>query len=920
MCKFSAILRSKSSTLLLCLALLPWSALASTLPSVGFYYGSGSAPEAFRDFKWVVVNPGNQRLPSDFDQNQRIFAYVSIGETTPGDARYQNLPESCAMGSNAVWGGKIINLAHADCRNYLLQQVIDPLWQQGYHAFFMDTLDSFKLVDKSVAAQKAQESVLVQLIQAIKTAHPDARLIANRGFSVLPEIHKDLVGVVAESLFKQWNQEKRSYSSVPESDQKELITELKKVQTYGLPAIVIDYMPPQMNRQGWWKDAQKIQSLGFVPYVTNAGLTAVGAGLREPMPRHVLILYNSSDPQQDSSAFANGAMPLEYLGYVPQFRRLSEELPNTPRPGEYAGVILWSDGEPVKDVAGISHWLDEAKSAGIPILLIGDFQDALDDKTYMDLGMNKPSSHNISALSITAQNKNMSYEMPITANPRDFLQITAPSGSQVWLTLKSPEGQNEDAAAITPWGGYVLSPYLLTTLPNKDTRWLINPFQLYADAFRLPDMPVPDTTTESGRRLFMAHTDGDGFVSRAQFPPYHIAGEVYMHRILEKYKLPFTGSIIVGDLLPGDRGLYPALAPLGTKVAREVFRLPYVEIGSHMWSHPFDWPAIEAGKDYPGINLPVPGYKFSPYMEAVGAAKWIDKHLAPPDKKVVIDQWSGDCEPDAQVVGLAYKAGLMNINGGESTISKKNPSITAVPPIGIFRGKWLQVFAPDANEDYFTNQWHGPYWGYENVIQTFEMTNKPHRLKPIDIYTHWYTATKLASISAVDKVYNWVLTQSITPIYVADYGHIANNFYTIHLAREGHGFWVGGADALRELRMPTSLGVPDIAESQGIAGYNQSPNGNLYVHMDGAPSVYLSLSKHPKTVPYIISANAPISGFTSENNGFIAKLEGFVPVQIQLGNARNCRANMNGQSANIPDSERLQSPAQTVTLHVTCTP
>ncbi len=908
----------KPRMLFLCILFLPWLAFADTLPSVGFYYGSGPAPEAFHDFKWVVVNPGSQRLPADFSKNQQVFAYVSIGETTPGDARYQNLPDSCAMGTNPNWGGKIINLAHADCRSYLLNQVIDPIWQQGYHAFFMDTLDSFKLVDTSPAAQKQQEAGLVQLIKAIKTAHPDVQLIANRGFSVLPEIHQDLVGVVAESLFKQWNQGTRTYTSVPGSDQKALIAELRKVQGYRLPAIVIDYMPPKLNRQGWWKDAQKIQSLGFVPYVTDSGLTAVGAGLREPMPRHVLIMYNSTDPKQYSSAFANGAMPLEYLGYIPRFQRLSEPLPAKPRAGEYAGVILWSDGEPVKDVAGISHWLDEARAQGIPILLIGDFQDALDEKTYMDFGMNRPTSREVSALSITSQNKNMSYEMPIRANPRDFLQLRAPADSKIWLTLKSPAGDKEDAAAITPWGGYILSPYILTTLPNKDTRWLVNPFHLYREAFRLPEMPVPDTTTESGRRLFMAHTDGDGFVSRAQFPPYHIAGQVYMHRILEKYKLPFTGSIIVGDLLPGDRGLYPALAPLGSRVAREVFRLPYVEIGSHMWSHPFDWPAIEAGKDYPGINLPVPGYKFSPYMEAVGAAKWIDKHLAPPDKKVVIDQWSGDCEPDAQVVGLAYKAGLMNINGGESTISKKDPSITAVPPIGIFRGKWLQVFAPDANEDYFTNQWHGPYWGFENVIQTFEMTNKPHRLKPIDIYTHWYTATKLASISAVDKVYNWVLTQSITPIYVADYCHIANNFFTIHLAREGQGFWIGGAEALRELRMPTSLGTPAIADSQGIAGYNPSPNGNMYVHMDGNPSVYLALSKNPKPFPYIVSANAPIAEFTAGSDGFLAKLKGYVPVQVQLGNVQNCRARMNGQSTAIPVSGQLQSSAHDITLHVSC--
>jgi UDP-glucose 4-epimerase len=44
----------KSGLLLLCVLFLPWSAFASTLPSVGFYYGSGPAPEAFHDFKDVA--------------------------------------------------------------------------------------------------------------------------------------------------------------------------------------------------------------------------------------------------------------------------------------------------------------------------------------------------------------------------------------------------------------------------------------------------------------------------------------------------------------------------------------------------------------------------------------------------------------------------------------------------------------------------------------------------------------------------------------------------------------------------------------------------------------------------------------------------------------------------------------------------
>ncbi len=904
------------------LVLLLWTDMAfagltTPTPSVGLYYGAGAAPAAFRDFDWVIVNPGTERLPTDFSPKQQIFAYISLGESVPGDPLYQQLPSDCSLGTNSSWGGKIINLAKSSCRGYLLHQVLDPVWAQGYRGFFLDTLDSYETVTTG-AARSAQEKGLVDLIQAIRKAHPDAKLIANRGFAVLPQIHQDLVAVLAESLYEGWNQAEHQYTQVSATERQGLKKELQKAQTYGLPAIVVDYMPSGMNRKGWWEDAQKIRADGFIPYVTNAELTAVGAGLREPMPRKILILYDSTGPEEYSTPFANGTMPLEYLGYIPEFRRLSQGLPAAPVPGEYAGVIFWSDGDPITDVAALSGWLREAKKQGIPILLLGDFQDDLDQNAYEALGMAKPSSADVQTLQIVHAGAEMNYEMKIEPRVRDFLSTQAPTGSQIWLQLQDDNGSVEDAAAITPWGGYVLSPYLLTTLPNKDTRWLIDPFALYRQAFRFPKMPVPDTTTEGGRRLFMAHTDGDGFVSRADFPPYHIAGQVYMDRILKKYPLPFTGSIIVGDLLPGDRGLYPALAPLGTKVAREVFRLPNVEIGSHMWSHPFNWPAIEAGKDFPGINLPVPGYKFSPYMEAVGAAKWIDKHLAPPDKKVVIDQWSGDCEPDAQVVGLAYGAGLMNINGGDSYISKKDPSITAVPPIGIFRGKWLQVFAPDANEDYFTNQWHGPYWGYINVIQTFEMTNKPHRLKPIDIYTHWYTATKLASLSALEKVYDWVLTQSITPIYVADYAHIANNFFTIHIARQGNGFWIGGAQALQELRMPKDLGYPDIAASSGIAGFNESPNGQRYVHMDGSSSAYLALQDTPPQNPYIVSANASIASFLAQKRGFQANLQGTVPLQVQLANSQHCQLQVNGKATPMGADGTLHLADTHASVHVHC--
>ena len=912
-------LRTFLTPIIFFLIALPLSplAFAAHLPSIGFYYGDGITPAAFQDFSWMVVNPGKQRLPKDFSSLQKVFAYVSIGETTPGDSSYADLPDDCVLGQDTAWGGKIINLAHAECRSYLLQKIINPVWRQGYRGLFLDTLDTYELVS-GVGARQKQEQGLVQLIKAIKAAHPNTLLLANRGFAVLPQIHQLLTGVLAESLLHAWDQSTQTYHSVPQDQQRELINQLRTAQGYNLPIFVIDYLPPKLNRAGWWRDAQKISSLGFIPYVTDAQLTAIGAGLREPMPRHVLILSDSNNPERSSTAFTNGVTPLEYLGYIPVFRSISQGLPSKPIPGQYAGVIVWSDGDPIDDRSGLSRWLKEAKAQGIPLLLLGDFPDNLNSNIYHDLRMLKPESVVASSAEINSAHKWMNYEIKVRADARDFLKTKAPRGSAVWLQLQDASENTEDAVAITPWGGYALAPYLLTTLPNQNTRWLVNPFALYRKAFRLPKMPVPDTTTESGRRLFMAQIDGDGFVSRAEFPPYHIAGEVYTNRILVKYKLPVTGSVIVGDLLPGSRGLYPNLAPLETAVAQKVFRLPYVEIGSHTWSHPFNWPAIEAGRDFPGINLPVPGYKFSPYKEAVGAAEWIDRHLAPTGKRVVIDQWSGDTRPDSQVLRLAYGAGLANINGLGAYISKKDPSITAVSPIGIFRGNSLQVFAPDANDDYYTNQWRGPFWGYLNVIQTFEMTDKPHRLDPIDIYTHWYTATKLASLAALGKVYNWALRQSITPVYAANYADIADNFFTVHVARQGEGFWIGNATALRELRMPRSLGFPDVQSSHGVAGYNKTPNGHFYVHMDGNASVYLALQPTAVNFPYIASANAPISSFVASPTGFDAQLRGDVPVNLQLVHTQSCKVELNDRVARLSPSSTLQSSAHNVLVHVRC--
>jgi hypothetical protein len=292
---------------------------------------------------------------------------------------------------------------------------------------------------------------------------------------------------------------------------------------------------------------------------------------------------------------------------------------------------------------------------------------------------------------------------------------------------------------------------------DNGERWAVNPVAFFRAALRSDrgDGPVPDVSTESGRRLLLVHMDGDGFASQAELPGTPLASEVMLKEFLERYRWPSTVSIIEGEV--GARGLYAALTPLMEKTARQIFALPHVEMASHTYSHPFFWADAELGRAREGraMGLRIPGYQYNAAREISGARDYINT-LAPPGKQTRVVLWSGDTQPLETPVRLAYQAGLLNMNSGNTWISKAEPSLTLVGPLGMMKGDWFQVYAPMQNENVYTNNWTGPFYGFERVIETFEMTDTPRRLKPVNIYYHTYIASKRASIASLHKVYGWI--------------------------------------------------------------------------------------------------------------------------------------------------------------------
>jgi hypothetical protein len=227
-----------------------------------------------------------------------------------------------------------------------------------------------------------------------------------------------------------------------------------------------------------------------------------------------------------------------------------------------------------------------------------------------------------------------------------------------------------------------------------------------------------------------------------------------------------------------------------------------------------------------------------------------------------------------------------------------------VSGLGLRRGAGLQVFAPNQNENVYTNNWTGPFYGYQRVIETFELTESPRRLKPINIYYHVYSASKAASLNALHRVYAWALAQPVVPVHASDYARKVLDFHRAAIARdwrESRLTWrVRSGDDLRTLRLPADAAV-SLADSRNLAGSAPGPAGR-YLHLTAAEATVVA-GADPDPPVQVREAAGRIDDFERSAGGIRFALSAYTDSRFTLSAARHCRARIDGRDA-APVSSR----------------
>ena len=847
-------------------------------------------------FDLVVVDPDHVPDPKAASlPHTRLAAYVALGEVQPSRSYARQIPANWYLGENKDWGSRVIDQARPEWPQFFAESVVAPLWDAGYRTLFLDTLDSYQLVAKTPEARARQEAGMVAVVKGLAARFPGIKLIFNRGFEILPATHALVEMVVVESLFQGFVAAKRSFRDVPTADRDWLLGQIQQVKAaYGLPVISIDYVPPA-NRELARLTAARILDLGITPWVTTPDLATLGVGRIEVMPRRIAVVHSVLKDQtgfRDMEPLRFGAMPLNYLGYVPEYFD-AKHLPDVNFQGRYAGVLLWLDSDPSgSDRPVLQAWLERQIADGVPLAILGTSSFAIEGDLGKKLGFSVgPYSPSAVPVQISSKAPMFGFEREPSTRAMDFFALNHSSAEPLLVLQRANDLQM--TAALTPWGGYVLASYDVVSLPgNFGDRWIIDPFAFFQQALRLPKVPMPDVTTESGRRMLMVHMDGDGFISRSELPGNPLAGEVVRDRVVKKYPLPMTLSVIEAELSPN--GLYPTMSSYAENVARDIFRAPNVAIASHSYSHPFYW--NKAGEIDPngGYNLRLPGYQFDLNREIEGSIQYINSRLAPPGKSVSMFFWTGDCVPGSEALAKSRAANVLNMNGGDTKATRSTPTVTQVEGLGIQRSTGFQVFAPNQNENVYTNNWLGPFYGYERVIETFDFTESPRRLKPMDVYFHTYITTKAAGMKSLDKVFAYALDQETTPVYVADYARKVLDFQTMAIARTATGWRIRGAKDLRTLRMPDGMGTPDVQNSREVAGYS-THQGEVYTHLsDDAAELVVTKASTPSAL--LVSANGRIEKYEALPKGGRWNLKANVPLKFTLANVDACQVSVAGRT------------------------
>ncbi|MBI3813021.1 MAG: endo alpha-1,4 polygalactosaminidase [Nitrospinae bacterium] len=244
------------------------------------YYSDRAALEELIKYDLLVfdseVHPPLDPLT---DRDKILLGYISLGEVE--DYRYyfnDVKSDGILLQENKNWKGSYF----ADIRSRLwvsrvIEQMIPDILRRGFDGLFIDTLDNpIYLENEDPEKYRGMKDAAVRLVRSIRLHYPSIKIMINRAYEILPEVGLYIDMVLGESMFTDYDFEKKSYYVVPiyrYQSQVNLLKDVKKRMPH-LKIFTLDYWETS-DISGIVRIYKEQRANGFEPYVATIELDRI---------------------------------------------------------------------------------------------------------------------------------------------------------------------------------------------------------------------------------------------------------------------------------------------------------------------------------------------------------------------------------------------------------------------------------------------------------------------------------------------------------------------------------------------------------------------------------------------------------------------------------------------------------------------
>ncbi|MCB1734597.1 MAG: endo alpha-1,4 polygalactosaminidase [Gammaproteobacteria bacterium] len=250
------------------------------------YYAAEVPVTVFDPYELVVFDSeAHPPLQGLKERGKTVLGYLSLGEVESHRDWFGEVREAgLLIQENPVWKGSwFVDVRDRRWTKRVIEDLIPRILHRGFDGVFLDTLDNPPHLERTDPKRYARMTeAAARLVRSIRRHYPDITIMQNRGYELLPDVGDSIDAVLGESVFADYDFDKKVYQRVPEDLYREQRAILREAQQQHpkLAIYTLDYWDPA-DTAGVAAIYAEQRANGFRPYVATIDLDKV---VPEPGP------------------------------------------------------------------------------------------------------------------------------------------------------------------------------------------------------------------------------------------------------------------------------------------------------------------------------------------------------------------------------------------------------------------------------------------------------------------------------------------------------------------------------------------------------------------------------------------------------------------------------------------------------------